>query len=75
MNNIFLGEKQGDCNEKKEIVLQNKAILHFERGVRIISYILAMAFSALGLDEVSTMVRRRRDKDSLTFWRIWGRIC
>lgn len=37
----------------------------------MISYILAMAFSALGLDEVSTKVRRRRDKDYLTFWRRW----
>ena len=56
---------------KKEIVLKNKAILHFDREVQMISYILTMAFLALGLDEVSTRTRRRRDKGYLTFWGRW----
>ena len=60
---------------KKEIVLKNKAILHFDREVQMISYILTMAFSALGFDEVSTRTRRRRDKGYLTFWGLLWRIC
>ena len=63
---MFFGGSKATVMEK-EIVLKNKAILHFEREVRMISYILTMAFSALGLDEVSTRTRRRLDKDRLTF--------
>lgn len=59
---------------KETTSLEDKAILHFDRDIRADSYILTIAFSALGLDEVSTMVRRRRDKGGLTFWRLLGRV-
>ena len=68
MENVWAGKA---AVMKKEIVLKNKAILHFDREVQMISYILTMAFSALGFDEVSTRTRRRRDKGYLTFWGRW----
>ena len=72
MENVWAGKA---AVMKKEIVLKNKAILHFDREVQMISYILTMAFSALGFDEVSTRTRWRRDKGYLTFWGLLWRIC
>ena len=72
MENVWAGKA---AVMKKEIVLKNKAILHFDREIRMVDYILTMAFSALGFDEVSTITRRRRDKGYLTFWGLLWRIC